>query len=164
MKLSAAPLNSLDIFKAILGPVLFISIFSAILIVSILVFMNWNLTGEVLSQTSNGNFVLYVSNQSFAINPVDINIFIDRKRAVQGEFDVDGQHNWIKYVFRLSTGMHSLQAVSQKGATFMIESFHIKRKHWAVIDYWYYPSNEGGAGPTPKHLSFRIQDEEIKFE
>lgn len=41
------------------------------------------------------------------------------------------------------------------------KEFEIKDKHWAVVDYWYYP--EAHYNPTPKQFSFDIQDKPIYF-
>jgi hypothetical protein len=40
--------------------------------------------------TDSGAFVLMVSNQSFVLNPVDIEARIDDRIVVQDEFDVTG--------------------------------------------------------------------------
>jgi hypothetical protein len=115
-----------------------------------------------------GNFILYVSNQSFAVNPVDIKIYIDGKIAIDEKFDLTGkrvaQHNWKQFRFKLKPGRHYLKAASDKGKAALEKEFEIKNKHWAVVDYWNYPKVTGGAGPTPASFSFRIQDTPIGFE
>lgn len=121
---------------------------------------------KIVPQNKDGNLTLYVSNQSFAITPVDITIFIDGRKAVTGNFDVKGeliaQHNWIKYVFSLPPGKHKLKAVSKKGEAVLEKEFNIKGKHWAVVDYWYYPKSH--YDPTPRKFSFRIQDKPMQFD
>lgn len=123
---------------------------------------------NLLPQNENGNFVLYVSNQSFAQTPVDITIHIDGKKAISSEFDVRNQHNWIKHSFKLTPGTHNLVAVSDKGDARIEKSFEIKdEKHWAVIDYWYYPiQHEHGKKyfKQVKHFSFDIQNKPIQFQ
>ena len=120
-----------------------------------------------LPTVEDGNFVLYVSSQSFAINPVDIKIYIDDKVAVDDIFDVTGnrtpQHNWQKYQFQLESGSHTIKAVSETGDAVLEEEFDIVDKHWVVVDYWYYPEVTGGSGPTPKQFTFNIQDSPIGF-
>ena len=120
----------------------------------------------VLPLDKKGNFVLYVSNQSFAITPVDITIRIDGKEAVCGDFDVAAhpmraQHNWIKHVFHLSPGKHTLEAVSKKGEATLKREFQIKDKHWATVDYWYYPNKRHRR--NDRHFSFTIKDKPIRF-
>lgn len=123
---------------------------------------------QTLAHDPNGNFILYVSNQSFDENPVDITVHIDGKKAIEGDFDVTGkriaQHNWIMHRFDLAPGRHRLSVKSKKGKASLDKEFEISDKHWAVIDYWYYPTLRGGAGPTPRHLSFMIQDSPIGFQ
>lgn len=124
--------------------------------------------GRMLPQDPNGNFTLYVSNQSFDENPVDITIHIDGKKAVERDFDVKGkrtaQHNWIKHRFSLSPGKHRITAKSKKGKASLEKEFEIEDKHWAVIDYWWYPTIRGGSGPTARKFTFMIQNSPIGFE
>ena len=121
---------------------------------------------KIIPQDKDGNLTLYVSNQSFAITPVDITILIDGRKAVIGNFDVKGkriaQHNWIKHVFTLSPGKHKLKVLSKKGEAILEKEFSIKGKHWAVVDYWYYPKSH--YSPTPRKFRFNIQDKPIQFE
>ena len=124
---------------------------------------------QIEMQTNeNGNFILYISDQSFAISPVDIKIYIDGKLAIDDNFDVTGnrvpQHNWKQFKFQLGNGDHTIKAISKKGDAVIEKEFKTVDKHWAVIDYWYYPESRGGATPTPKHFSFNIQDKPIGFE
>ena len=70
------------------------------------------LVAAALRTTSDGNFVLYVSDQSFALGQVDITVRIDGKVAVSDEFEVGNEHNWKQYRFRLGRGLHHLTAVS----------------------------------------------------
>ncbi|MBN2138082.1 MAG: hypothetical protein JW720_09760 [Sedimentisphaerales bacterium] len=126
--------------------------------------MSMNANSPTLPQDPNGNFILYVANQSFDEDPVDITVRIDDAKAVDSDFYVGNQHNWVKHQFALAPGRHKLNALSKKGKTALETEFEITDKHWAVIDYWYYPKLTGGAGPTPRHFSFLIQDTPIGFE
>lgn len=114
-----------------------------------------------IDQNPGGNFVLYVSNQSFAIPRVDILILIDGRIAVKDTFDVGTQHNWIKHTFSLNPGKHTIRAVSIKGSAEMEREFEVKKKHWAVVNYWYYPPDH--YDPTPKCFSFHIDDKPMRF-
>ncbi|MHC4656483.1 MAG: hypothetical protein ACYS91_15930 [Planctomycetota bacterium] len=120
-----------------------------------------NSAEEFAAQDEKGTFILYVSNQSFAISPVDITIHIDGKKVVDRDFDVGNQHIWISHAFSLSKGKHKLVAVSKKGGARFEGHFEITDKHWAVLDYWYYP---GGAEQTPKEFNFTINDKPIYFQ
>ena len=121
---------------------------------------------SILPQNNNGNFILYVANQSFAVNPVDIKVYINGQVAIDQNFDVGKefpQHNWIKFQYSLPKGTHQLKVESIKGKATLETNFEITAKHWAVIDYWYYPKVTGGAGPTPRQFKFNIKDEPIGF-
>jgi hypothetical protein len=89
-----------------------------------------------LEQAENGNFTLYVSNQSFERDNVDIAVVIDGRPAVDGEFAVGNQHNWIEFRFALDDGEHALRVDSLDGDAILEERFKVKGKRWAVVDYW----------------------------
>lgn len=116
----------------------------------------------VKSKLLNGGFVLYVSNQSFAITPVDIRIEIDGEVVVHEWFHVGNQHNWKGFSLNLPTGKHTLHISSRRGEAELTKEFEVTGKHWAGIDYWYYP--KPASGPVLKHFSFYIQDRPIIFE
>ena len=111
---------------------------------------------EVLPQTTNGNFVLYVSNQSSDTSPVDITVHIDEKKAVSADFAFGNGHSWGKHTFQLAPGKHRITAVSQQGSARMEKEIEIKDKHWAVIDY--FSTKRNG-----KIFSFKIKDRPIMF-
>ena len=127
-----------------------------------------NVEDKIFSENKNGNFTLYISNQSFAVNPVDIQVYIDDDQIIDQKFDVSGergvpQHNWIPFHFKASPGSYRLHVESKKGEAVLDTTFEIKDKHWAVIDYWNYPEVSGGAGPTPPKFTFNFQDQPIGF-
>ncbi len=111
----------------------------------------------------DGNFVLSVSNQSFAIDPVDILIEIDGEHVIDGDFAVGSQHTWKRYVLRLSPGRHTLTARSSRGEASLVESFVVPDdRRWAALSYWY-STDAYGSPPEPKHFEFRIYDKPVKF-
>ena len=111
---------------------------------------------DALPTTRDGNFILYVSNQSFGLPEVDIRVEIDGRPAVDGEFRVEDQHNWVEFRFRLPKGRHTLRAVSETGGAEASWQFSVTDRHWAVVDYWY-------AAGDPKSFSFHVSDEPIGF-
>ena len=114
------------------------------------------LSTQVTTQ-ARGNFVLYVSDQSFALDRVDITIRIDGRVAVADEFTVGNEHNWHEYRFRLPPGLHRLSAVSRDGRARLEGSFRIKDRLYGVVDYWYSPGNPGGERKlTFQHSSARF--------
>lgn len=111
-----------------------------------------------LPQDQNGNFVLYVSNQSSAINPVDIKIYIDAKLAVKKDFYVGTQHSYTSFRFSLSEDKHSIKIESKNGDAILKKVFKITDKHRGIVEYWYYP--ETHYDPTPRHFTFTFGKDE----
>lgn len=115
-------------------------------------------TRTELKQDEKSNFALHVSNQSFAIDPVDIKIFIDGKVAVDKDFSVGSQHTYISYRFLLSNGVHKIKIESQKGSAVYENSFNITDAHRGIVEYWYYPE-KGNNPPTSKHFIFSFGED-----
>ena len=115
-----------------------------------------------LTPKADGNFILHVSNQSAAISPVDIEIRIDGRLAVKGEFHYKDGHHWQQYQFQTSAGEHILTATSEKGHANFEERFSIKDKHWAVVNYFGSPGKKMGVKVEPI-FTFLIGDEPIYF-
>ena len=111
---------------------------------------------DALPTTRDGNFVLYVSNQSFDAPRVDIRVAIDGRVAVDEEFDVEDQHNWVEFRFRLRKGDHTLTAASRAGEAKGTWTFTVTGRNWAIVEYWYYPG-------ARKRLTFELTDEQPGF-
>jgi hypothetical protein len=111
-----------------------------------------------LEQAENGNFTLYVSNQSFERGKVDITVWINGFVAVDGEFEVGNQHNWSEYRFNLADGPHTIRAATAAGETVFEEGFQIEGNRWAVVDYWCCDSTQD----EPK-FSFNLSNQPIGF-
>ena len=109
-----------------------------------------------------GHFTLLVSNQSFAISPVDIRVEIDDGTVVYERFEVGNQHRWKAFKLSLPLGKHTLRVSSAKGEAELSREFEVKGEQWAIIDYWYYPKSH--YNPTPKHFGFELLDHAPKFE
>ncbi|MCL4847743.1 MAG: hypothetical protein KJ066_14485 [Acidobacteria bacterium] len=94
----------------------------------------------MLDQDPDGNVTLRVSNQSFAVNPVDIAIAIDGEPLVRAELDVAGeqpaQHNWQTFRYRLPEGRHSLVASSTRGRARLETNFEVKDEVVVAIAHW----------------------------
>jgi hypothetical protein len=89
-----------------------------------------------LRWAENGNVILYVSNQSFDRDKVGIRVLIDGRTAVDRQFAVLDQHNWIEFRFNLEDGEHTLHAVSPDGQAVLEQRFAVAGRRWAVVDYW----------------------------
>jgi hypothetical protein len=99
--------------------------------------MTCNDLGEsMIFPVDHGNFVLYVSNQRFDVDPVDIKVYIDGNVAVNQDFLNKGGHNWIRFEFRLGDGPHTLRAVSKRGQADLAGSFLLPDTPYAVVDFW----------------------------
>jgi hypothetical protein len=112
-----------------------------------------------LKTTSRGNFVLYVSDQSFALGQVDITVRIDGKVAVSDEFAVGNEHDWKQYRFALGRGVHHLTAVTHQGHARIAGIFRIDKTLNGVVDYWYASGNPGGE----RKLTFTHTPNQIAF-
>ena len=86
------------------------------------------------------SFVLFVSNQSFDIDPVDIGIFIDDELAIEGDFLVGSQHTWHKFDLDLAPGKHTIRATTSAGDTELLGTIEVpEATRYGVINFWYYP-------------------------
>ena len=96
---------------------------------------------------------LYVSNQSFEDDPVLLTVSIDGVPLVDGRFYVEGQHNWVAVPIELPPGEHTMIATSETGPT-LTETFETEpqKRLWAILDYWYYPDEDGRYLAWSTHL------------
>ncbi len=103
----------------------------------------------------NGNFTLFVSNQSFEIDPVDVRVEIDGELVVSACFAVGTQHSFVPFVLSLSEGKHQIRIWSKKGDAELSTEFELEDHDVGVITYWYSPRRH--YEPTPRHFNFRTQ-------
>ena len=111
-----------------------------------------------IERAGGGNFHLYVSNQSFDIDPVEIQVYIDGQEVVNGTFRVESQHTWILFDLDLEPGEHTLRVTGHDGEAELIETFNISDEHWGLVEFW---ANQTEA-PEPM-FTFYVQDEPIGF-
>ena len=104
---------------------------------------------------TSGNFTLYVSNQSFDADPVDIRIKIDDELVVSGYFWVGDQHKFTPFRLSLSEGQHRICIWSLKGKAQMISTFEVKDHDIGIVTFWY--SSESRSDPTPSQFEFHIE-------
>jgi hypothetical protein len=110
-------------------------------------------------------FHVLASNQSFDIDPVDIDLYIDGKHVVTGDFEVGSQHTWVGFDFSIAPGEHTLRAVSKKGATDETATFLVNAtERWAVVNFWYYATPQGGQAATPPSFGIDLFDSEPMFQ
>lgn len=108
---------------------------------------------------AQGNFTLYVSNQSFAEPAVDVVVTIDGVQVVSQTFEVKNQHNWVPFTQRLAAGRHSLVARTRSGRATFSRSFVTGARNWAVVDYWCCDAADGGP-----HFTFNLSDRPLAFD
>jgi hypothetical protein len=111
----------------------------------------------------NGNFHLYVSNQSFAISPVDIEVFIDGEQIVNESFDVGSQDSFKTFVLRLSPGRHKIVAESSEGHAKLEQTIEVDNKLWAALAYWSSPKSKGDVESYLGHFSVDVKKVPIYF-
>ena len=110
-------------------------------------------------------FHLLVSNQSYDIANVDIDIYIDGLHVVTGTFPVGSQHTWIPFDFPIAAGEHSIRAVTTKGGVEQTQDFAVNAtERWAVVDFWYYAKAQGGAEVTPPNFAINLSDSAPMFD
>ncbi|MBN1430007.1 MAG: hypothetical protein JXB07_16680 [Anaerolineae bacterium] len=103
------------------------------------------------------NVTLYVSNQSFALSSIDIQVYIDDGLVVDQNFEVLNQHNWIKFPLALETGEHRLFASTTVGDASISSTFVVTDQLWAVLDFWHPVADDA-------HFTFEAYDEPIVFQ
>jgi len=104
---------------------------------------------------ADGGFTLFVSNQSFAIDPVDVRVEIDGELVVSDYFHVGDQHHFVPSRLSLLQGKHRIRIWSAKGEAELSTEFELKDHDVGVVTYWYYP--ESHYNPTPRKFDFSTQ-------
>lgn len=102
---------------------------------------------------------LYVSNQSFDISPVDIDVWLEGTHVVAGGFDVEGQHNWILFDVAVPAGTRTLHAEGLGGSVSIDEAVAIPAERWGVLDFWYYPGD-----PTHPMFTWHLSERPVGFQ
>ena len=80
--------------------------------------------------------IIYVSNQTRQIDPVDIMVTVDKRVIAHQDFHFGDGHNWASFDLLLPEGTHQIIARSERGKAFLDVVFDVNRKRWLVLDYW----------------------------
>jgi hypothetical protein len=114
---------------------------------------------QVLPEPAAPNFTLYVSNQSFEIDQVGIQVDLNGALAITGDFDVEGQHSFHEFRFELAPGQeHTIEARAHGDvltATVTIGDDH----DFALVSFWSADDNSA----TP-YLDYLFSDDPLTFE
>jgi hypothetical protein len=86
---------------------------------------------------ASADVVLWVSNQSFSDETVRITVRIDGRTVIDQDFDVEGQHNWIKFPLGAGPGAHELAVTSDTGAR-LVDQLVVPETglRYGVVNYW----------------------------
>jgi len=114
--------------------------------------------GALIDESESGNVILYVSNQSYTLSPVDISVSIDDQPLLSAEFRVVDQHNYVRYQFDWTPGVYVLRATSEKGSVFLEQTVEIADQAWGFVGFWYDPPRQ-----QEKVFTVFFQDEPIGF-
>lgn len=116
--------------------------------------------GEQQSEPGPAEVKLWVSNQSFADDPVQVTVALGDLTVIDERFEVRGQHNWVAFDIKgLEPGVHKITAESDTGATLTADfTVLADEPRWLVLDYWYYPEDVEG-----RHFTFVESDEPVAF-
>ena len=89
---------------------------------------------QITPEPANPNFTLYVSNQSFEIDSVGIQVDLGGSLAVAGDFDVEGQHSWHEFRFELPSV--EVEIVARAHGDVLTEKVMVGDEHdYAVINF-----------------------------
>ena len=117
-----------------------------------------NAAMPVASNADSHNVVLYVSNQSFADDPVRIRVELAGQVIVDSSFRVETQHTWVEHRLTVPAGTHQVRVTSNTGVASTHDlSVPGEGTRWVVIEYWYYP------GDTPRGFTFYVSDQQVAF-
>ncbi len=97
----------------------------------------------IIPQVENGNFSIYVSNQSPSLDPVDLKISIDGKLAIRREFYFENGETHIRFQFQIEDGNHKLSVSSIKGNISKDTAFTLQTTPYCSISFYYEPAYNG---------------------
>lgn len=117
--------------------------------------------GSPQTDPEPGEVKLWISNQSFDDDPVDVTVTMAGETVVSESFEVKGQHNWIAFdITGLEPGIHTVEASSSTGVEFSGEfTLPEGEPRWLVLDYWYYTDDDLG-----RYFTFAESDIPVGFD
>ena len=111
-----------------------------------------------LVDRAEADLVLVVSNQSLDDDEARLTVAVDGVTVVDGDFDVEDQHNWIYFPLSLPAGSHEVVAKSDSGGA-LRESFRVPRNttRYAIIEHWTADDSEPDDAPVDLTWQFLRQ-------
>ena len=109
----------------------------------------------------NGGFTLYVSNQIYAIDHVDVRVEIDGELVVSDYFDVGTQHTFVSFKLSLAKGRHTIRIWPEKGDADLPTEFELKDHDVGVTTYSYNPKSDDGS--NAQRFDFSTQKGPLKI-
>jgi hypothetical protein len=94
----------------------------------------------IISPVEHGNFVLYVENESWQITPVDIQVYIDGRRAVAQAFPFNTWQGMNRFEFLVEEGKHTLRATSSYARDGQSVDFIRSSTPYAVV--YFFPDSQ----------------------
>ena len=111
---------------------------------------------------TSGNFTLFVTNQSFAIDPVDVHVEIDGQLVVNDSFPVGDAHHFVPFQLSLAKGQHRMRVWSERGGATLSEVFTLNNEDIGVVTYWYSPPPH--YEPAPRQFDFELRKGPLHIE
>ena len=103
----------------------------------------------------NIQFTLYISNQSLAIDSVDIQVEIDGEMVVSDNFYIGSAHTFVPFELSLEQGMHKIDIWTVRGDADLSTEFELVDHDTGVIMDWYHPKSYFNS--TPPKFDFLTQ-------
>ena len=103
-------------------------------------------------------FTLYVTNQSFIHDTIDITVILDDETIVSDTFNVEGRHGFHPFYLELDKGRHTIHVESDNGVS-LTKEFEMDKETWTVVTYWYH-EDENNEEPF---FNFDIYDTPVGF-
>lgn len=115
---------------------------------------------QVQPEATDANFMLYITNRSALLDPVDMKVFLGGKLSVEGDFPSGKEY---VFQFKLNAGGNNLSASTEAGDTQYLNLFQIRSGvTYGVLEFWdESPQSSGPPGPL---FSFELLDQPPAFD
>ncbi len=125
----------------------------------IIIVIGGNLASQdetIKMESDNIPLTLYVSNQSFQIDFVDIVIQIDGEKIIEDNFKVGDQSELNSFELQLTKGNHTIHVMSESGGVEFEKQFEMSEERWM---YLLYINDE----TQPSQFQLKIFNDDLEF-